>query len=129
MPFAEEFIRLIHEKKIPSAVVTNSQKKDVDQVRKKLSTLNLIPKWFTREDYENPKPSPDGYLKALSGFPMILPSESIGFEDTLKGIQSLKSAKVKPYLICNNNHPQLKNAKDIAHFSSFEPFLNAYKLS
>jgi beta-phosphoglucomutase len=125
MPYAEEFIRLLTVKKIPSCVVTNSLRKDVDRIRNKIHVLNLIPHWLTREDYENPKPAPDGYLKALSLFPNIKSSDCSGFEDTLKGVKALQGAKVRPYLICNTNHPQLNDAKNIAHYSSFEPFIKA----
>ena len=123
MPYAEDFIRLITEKKIPSCVVTNSLKKDVDKIRNKIDALNLIPHWLTREDYENPKPAPDGYIKALSLFPHIKSADCIGFEDTLKGVKALQDAKVRPYLICNPNHPQLEHAKNIAYYPSFEPFV------
>jgi beta-phosphoglucomutase len=127
MPYAEDFIRLITKKKIPSCVVTNSLRNDVERIRKKIDVLNLIPLWLTREDYENPKPSPDGYLKALSFFPHIKNSDCLGFEDTLKGIKALQGAKVRHYLICNSNHPQLDGAKNINHYSSFEPFVKVCK--
>jgi beta-phosphoglucomutase len=123
MPYVEEFIRLITVKKIPSCVVTNSLKKDVDRIRNKIDALNMIPHWLTREDYENPKPAPDGYLKALSLFPHIKSSDCSGFEDTLKGVKALQGAKVRPYLICNPNHPQLEDVKNITHYPSFEPFV------
>ena len=99
MPFAYEFLSFLHEKKIPSCVVTNSPKKDTDTIRHHLPHLNLIPHWITREDYNQAKPAPDGYLKGLSLFPQISKEFVFGVEDTLRGIESLKSAGIQSILI------------------------------
>ncbi len=123
MPFVEEFLLHLEREKIPSCVVTNSLKKDTDCIRKKLPLLNKIPLWITREDYSSPKPSPDGYLAALKLYPNISPSETTGFEDTLKGITALKLAGINPILICDPSHPQLQQGEKITHFSSFFDFL------
>ncbi|MEX0962118.1 MAG: HAD family phosphatase [Simkaniaceae bacterium] len=107
MPGIEDFLNelLNHKKKF--GVVTNSLKSSIDKIVKKNPTLQKIPYWFTREDYESPKPHPDGYLKALEAF-SIEANKTIGFEDTLKGLNALHLAKIKPILICDPNHPQLK---------------------
>ncbi|CAM0117684.1 HAD family hydrolase [Rhabdochlamydiaceae symbiont of Dictyostelium giganteum] len=108
-----------HQKK--RCVVTNSTLEQVSFIRKNNPILDLIPLWFTRETYQEAKPSPDGYLKALQ----TLRQEGdrvIGFEDSLKGYEALKQANIKtPLLICPSNHPQLEltKAKGALHFSDF----------
>ena len=124
MPYVAEFLFYLEKLKIPSCVVTNSLRKDIEMIKKHLNILEKIPYWITRENYQNPKPAPDGYLTALKLFPKILPSETTGFEDTLKGIESLKAAKINPILICDQGHPQLKDAIGIRHFNSFKSLIS-----
>lgn len=123
MPFVEEFIAFVKELKIQTCVVTNSLKSDIETIKKRLPSLYKIPTWVTREDYERPKPYPDGYLKALALHPTIHASEAIGFEDTLKGIEALKKANILPILICDPSHPQLKNLEGTLHASSFSQLI------
>ncbi len=123
MPFVPEFLLYLEKNKIPSCVVTNSRRKDIEAIRAHLKILEKIPHWITRENYQKPKPDPDGYLTALKLFPNIPKSEAIGFEDTLKGIESLKAANINAILICDPNHPQLKDAKGVKYLSSFQPLI------
>lgn len=120
MPFVEEFLLFLEKKRVETCVVTNSLKKDIEVIKKRLHPLNKIPTWITREDYEKPKPDPDGYLKALKLHPKIPPSEAIGFEDTLKGIQALKQADIFPVLICDPSHPQLRTLQGVLYAPSFK---------
>ena len=67
--------------------------------REAIPVLKTVPLWLTRENYQNPKPAPDGYLKAIE----MLEGKggrTIGFEDSLKGLQSLHAAGVDGVLIC-----------------------------
>lgn len=113
MPGAEEILRFLIEKEHPFAIVTNSSKKQVELVKDHLPLLSKVPHWFVREHYEKPKPAPDGYLKAMQ----LLGSKApIGFEDTKKGIVSLKSAGVKAVLVCDAAHPQRKHIDDTTPF-------------
>ncbi len=105
MPGAQTILETVQMAKIPHAVVTNSTRKQTEMIRDKIPALNTIPYWVTREDYENPKPSPDAYLKAIK----ILGKSNnmLGFEDALRGINALKGAAITPVLICSPNHPQM----------------------
>ena len=102
-------------------VVTNSAFVQVEAIKAQIPLLQTIPHWFCREDYKMPKPAPDGYLAALKE----LKNEGdrvIGFEDSLRGYQSLKEAGVETaVLICPSDHPQLAlNLAGLAHATSFE---------
>ena len=50
--------------------------------------------WITQDDYEKAKPEPDGYLVALRRSVSDIDEDAIvvGFEDTPRGFQSLKTA-------------------------------------
>lgn len=121
MPGVSQMLYLIEEANIPCCVVTNSTKEQVSLIKEKLPILEALPCWVVREDYDEPKPSPDGYLKAIQQLSLSPKGKMIGFEDTLRGIYSLQRAQIDPVLICCKNHPQME---DIArgscpHFTSF----------
>ena len=108
MPGVDEFLDMLILKDKKLAVVTNSSTPMVLAIMSKQPLLKKIPLWITREDYINAKPAPDGYLKALDIL-KISPSRACGFEDSPRGVMSLKAAGVKhfhisPFSIGENNH-------------------------
>jgi len=117
-------LQLVQEAEIPHAVVTNSTLEQVNLFKEKLPLLKSIPTWITRSDYTNPKPAPDAYQEALSRFSGS-GNNPIGFEDSMRGVYSLRSAGIKPVLICASTHPQISELKgDIPlHFESFSKML------
>jgi beta-phosphoglucomutase len=124
MPGVKEMLLLLEEKNIPTCVVTHSPKEQVVSFKEKIPILKKIPTWVTREDYKNPKPAPDGYLKALE-ICKTDKEQAIGFEDAARGIQALKSAGITPVLICSPDHPQMKMIdKDLLYFPSFHEVLD-----
>ncbi|MDN3509672.1 MAG: HAD family hydrolase, partial [Candidatus Neptunochlamydia sp.] len=105
MPGAQIALDTVQMAKISHGVVTNSTRKQTEMIREKIPTLNNIPYWITREDYENPKPSPDAYLKAIE---VLGKSEKmLGFEDALRGIRALEGAAITAVLVCPSDHPQM----------------------
>ena len=105
MPGAQTILETVQMAKIPHAVVTNSTRKQTEMIREKIPALNNIPYWITREDYDNPKPSPDAYIKAIEVLGKS--DKMLGFEDALRGINALKGAAITPVLICSPDHPQM----------------------
>lgn len=98
MPGAGRFLLHLEQKKIKRAVVTNSPKEQVDLIKQQIPLLQTIPVWITREDYKNPKPEPDGYLKALAK--LAEPGDNVlGFEDTLRGYSALESAEIEGIVV------------------------------
>lgn len=107
-------------------VVTNSTKQQVEAIIVAHPILQTIPVWITREQYKEPKPAPDGYLKAIE----MLGKRGdrvIGFEDSLRGIQSLVEAGAFPVLICPPSHPQLLEValERITHVHTFSSISRA----
>ncbi|MEM8727529.1 MAG: HAD family phosphatase [Chlamydiota bacterium] len=105
MPGASMILETVRKGKIPHAVVTHSTEKQTEMIREKIPDLDRIPHWITRENYRNPKPAPDAYLKAAE---LLGQSEKmLGFEDTLRGIRALEGAAITPVLVCPSDHPQM----------------------
>lgn len=121
MSGVETLLQELSMSRIKRCVVTNSSKQQVEIIKESLPILKTIPAWITREDYQDPKPAPDAYIKAIE---LLGDSEDkiIGFEDSVRGIQALKGTRVLPILICHPSHPQLEDPslRGIDYFHSFE---------
>ena len=107
-----ELLRL-HDKTV--VVVTNSKKEHVELIVHHLPDLQKISNWVYREDSPEPKPSPKPYLIAIERFAPNC-QNPIGFEDSLKGLDSLVAAKLTPVLIAPYLQPHHAHAY---YFSSF----------
>jgi len=120
MPGADAIIEYLRDEGKALCVVTNSSSQLTDKIRSHLPLLNEIPHWITRECYTNPKPEPDGYLASLELLNTTA-DEAVGFEDSLRGARSLIAAHVKPVLVCDPTHPQMKDplSKTLTKFETF----------
>lgn len=116
MPGVNEFLDMIIEKNKKFAVVTNSSTPMVLAIMSKQPLLKKIPLWITREDYVNAKPLPDGYLKALTILG-VDSSKACGFEDSPRGVKSLKAASVKHF------HISPFSIGEDSHFMTFEALM------
>ncbi len=99
MEGATELLQALEVRGAKRAVVTNSPKAHIEIIKAFLPVLHSIPLWITREDYAQPKPSPEGYLKAIEKLGKF-GDRIIGFEDTLKGLKALLAAGVETVLVC-----------------------------
>lgn len=120
MPGVEPLLKTLEKRGIERCVVTNSFRDQIDLIRSQLPALQTIPHWITRENYERPKPAPDGYLRAIELYGK--PGDRIiGFEDSVRGLEALSQTPALPILICPSHHPLLEmalgNSKAL-HFES-----------
>ncbi len=120
MEGVEVLLAALSEKGIPRAVVTNSPREHIEIIKRVLPVLQTIPVWITREDYARAKPAPDGYLQAIARLGKA-GDRVIGFEDSVRGIQSLKAAGVEAVLIC----PPALAQVGVEHFESFTQYLTS----
>lgn len=74
------------------SIVTNASKKNVKDILEKFSVKNLFDLLITQEDVKNPKPSAEGFLKAMNYF-NISKENTIIFEDSEIGIQAANKAE------------------------------------
>jgi HAD superfamily hydrolase (TIGR01509 family) len=91
MPGVEEFLLKIRDSGAKACVVTNSPPDAVGLIREQLPALGIISEWVTREQYDRPKPAPDGYLAAMEKYAEE-GDRIVGFEDTIRGVRSLLEA-------------------------------------
>ncbi|GAB5411992.1 MAG: HAD family phosphatase [Chlamydiales bacterium] len=124
MPGSEVFVRDLLSKGLKCCIVTNSTRQELEFVAKHLPLVRDL-EWIAREDYAKPKPAPDGYLEACKKFNGKNP---VGFEDTLKGILSLKAAGIRPILVCSNTHPQLEDER-LANVEVYQNICKLHKAS
>lgn len=120
MPGVEELLYRLQKENIQRVVVTHSAKKLVEALCRKNPALSTIPHWITREDYNLPKPAPDGYLKAIALFSK--PNDRIvGFEDSSRGLRSLMATKAMPVLVNSIDLKLCESAKKegVKVYSSF----------
>lgn len=106
MPGVKEFLIALNEFNIPSCVVTNSATLLTQVIRKQNPILDSIPHWITRENYSNPKPSPECYQVAIDRFAKEK-DLIIGFEDSPRGFAALQGTRAHPVLICPPQYPYL----------------------
>ena len=113
----QEFLNLIEQGAVP-----HSPTSLIEQIRKQNPILNTIPHWITRENYSEPKPSPECYQFAIASF--AKPGDRIiGFEDSPRGLNALLGTKAKPVLICPPNSSYLEELlknRRVTYFPSFE---------
>lgn len=128
MPGVEQFLEELSTHRLKRCVATNSSKQQVEIIKESLPILKSIPVWITREDYEDPKPAPDAYLKAIE---LLADPEDkiIGFEDSIRGIQALQGTPALPVLICHPDHPQLQDRSllTVSHYPTFQSIPGSFK--
>lgn len=127
MPGVERILHSLQSQKRVSCVVTNSYREQVETIKEALPVLKSIPYWMTRDDYQLPKPSPEGYLKAIERYAPVSDCSVIGFEDSLKGFEALSQTRARAILICppHRTHVSTCLALGGEHFVSFEAISDA----
>lgn len=124
-----ETLRALHGK-IAMGIVTSSPRPHFDIIHRQTGMMPFFNLIITREDYKNAKPKPDPYLLALE-WSGLKPNECLVIEDTLRGLESSKAAKI-PCVIIRNDYTrdQLFNGAEIVlnQVSELLPYLkNRYK--
>ena len=130
MPGVDKLLNLLNKNpKNKKIVVTHSSKDSTDLIRNLNPLLATIPHWITRENYINPKPHPESYLKAIQ-LHSFNNDKIIGFEDSLRGVTALSKSPAIAVLICSKTHPQMSSnlPSGVIHYESFNDALNQSQL-
>lgn len=120
MPGVESFLKTLEKEGKTRCIVTHSHRADIELIAAALPILKSIPHWITREDYSEPKPNPECYIRAIALH--AKPGDrAIGFEDSLRGLKALQGSPAEAVLICSAHHPLLEIALSggARHFESF----------
>lgn len=127
MPAVAEFLVYLQKEQIPSCVVTNSFRVQIEKIREQIPELKAIAHWVTREDYPLAKPSPDPYLAAREKYAQGK-KRTIGFEDTVRGWESLAAANIEGVIISScldDSFKKYLQEKKVSYFPSFTEFLSS----
>lgn len=122
IPGVENFLKTLQKKQKKRCVVTHSPLEQIDCIRKRHPIFESIDHWITREDYQKAKPDPEPYLLAIKRY--ANPNDRIiGFEDSPRGISSLRSAQVTAVYVNDKAPGSLSEAiqkGEVIHLPSFE---------
>ena len=100
----------LHEgtKKFKKICVTNSIHQTAILMLDKTGQLPFMDRVISNEDVSNPKPNPEGYLKAIH-FLQLQPTECIIVEDSPKGIEAAKKSNAHVYEVKGYHDVTLEN--------------------
>jgi beta-phosphoglucomutase len=131
MPGVEELLKKLEQKGVKRCVVTHSPLEQIALIRSQHPILNSISEWITREDYSQPKPSPECYEKALAK--LKAPGERcIGFEDSPRGLKALLKTEAEAVLLSTHFDPfEIKQLSEEAGrtFFYFPSFVSIFDLN
>jgi HAD superfamily hydrolase (TIGR01509 family) len=118
LPGAVEFVRRVAAK-FPLAIASGSLRSEVSYLLTKLSLRENFQALATAEDFEQSKPHPEVYLKALAGLQKMVefrasalhPSQCLAIEDAPAGVDAAHAAGMK-CLALTHSRPahELRNA-------------------
>lgn len=119
--FSQDYLfRKLKDKNIKTAVASNSIRATVDQAMINLDIKKYIEFSLSNEDVENPKPSPDIYLKAIKNL-NLTPEECLIVEDNQNGIKAANASGAHCL--------EVKEVEDVNHVNIFECIDNLKGLS
>lgn len=84
----QNLFKFLKENNCKIGVVTNSNKKSAEIMLNQIGIRNYIDVLITNNEVNNPKPSPEPYLKAISSIKNTNIEDCIIFEDSEIGIES-----------------------------------------
>ncbi len=105
MPGAQELLKRLKAMNRTICVVTHSKAEYTEEVCRQIPTLELVDHWITREDYQEPKPSPKCYQIAIERYGKGQPV--VGFEDSPKGLKALLGSELDPVFVNSLQAPTL----------------------
>lgn len=111
---SEKKLQLHHDlkvKKIRACCVTNSIRRTALMMLEKSAQLEFIDRVITNEDVTNPKPSPEGYQRAIEWLG-ITPEETLIVEDSPKGIEAALATSA--HVLC------VESAEDVSSSTVFQ---------
>jgi HAD superfamily hydrolase (TIGR01509 family) len=86
---------------VPMALVTGSNREDIDTVHQGTGMLGLFTAIIARADYAAAKPAPDAYIAAAKQLG-VAPERSLAVEDSERGMIAALAAGMKCVVVPNN---------------------------
>jgi beta-phosphoglucomutase len=110
----DETKKRLHEgtKAFKKICVTNSIRQTALLMLEKTCQLSFMDHVISNEDVNNPKPDPEGYLKAIQ-YLQLQPNECMIVEDAPKGIEAAKKSNAHVYEVKGYHDVTLENVLNI----------------
>ncbi len=105
MPGIENFLRLLAEERIPTAIGTSGPKENVSFLLEEFRWAGLFSSLVHRERFDAGKPAPDCFLKAAEDLGSD-PGKTIVFEDSLHGLEGAHRGGFMPAAIASTHRPE-----------------------
>ena len=104
----------LHEgtKKFKKICVTNSIRQTAVLMLDKTGQLPFMDHVISNEDVSDPKPNPEGYLKAIN-FLQLQPNQCLIVEDSPKGIEAAKKSNAHVYEVKGYHDVTLENVLNV----------------
>lgn len=84
------------------ALVTTASKENVYQILSQYKIREIFDMIITRDDVQNGKPNPEGFLKVMNYF-NATPNECIVFEDSSVGLEAAKKTEASVFVVKGYN--------------------------
>lgn len=103
-----EFLQSILDSGKQFVIVTNTRSEIVKLFQNQFDIMSRATKIYCKEDFKNPKPNPECYLKVRNDFPN---SKLIVFEDSITGVCASTSAHLDTIFVNTENYIHYSNVK------------------
>ena len=105
-----EIFEYLNKNKIVTSIASNSKKKTVENIAKKLGILSLVDFYLGGEQVKHQKPNPEIYYKIIKNY-NAKHSDTFIFDDNIKNFEKLKNDEINLILIKNRNELTLNLIK------------------
>jgi beta-phosphoglucomutase-like phosphatase (HAD superfamily) len=126
VPNFELFLNKIIQYTNKIIVVTNSDRKFVNHLKKTMKVFDTL-EIITREDYIYPKPSSDGYVKALDKLNYNKNDIIIGIENSLLGLKAV-SRLTNIVFACCYDYSIMNQNDGVYYFNDYSQIINILNL-
>ena len=111
---ARESIIAAH-KVMPTAIISSSYRESIEQTISQMEIEDHVTYYAGADDYREPKPAPDGFLKAADVM-QVSPQSCLVFEDSTTGIRAARTAGMRVVAITHRSDDvsEVKKLADLA---------------
>ena len=88
---------------MPTAIISSSYRESIEETIRRMGIEEHVTYYAGADDYGEPKPAPDGFLKAAEVL-QTAPQNCLVFEDSIAGIQAAKSAGMQVVAITHRSN-------------------------
>jgi beta-phosphoglucomutase len=114
LPTQEQFniFSYLKEKNIKMAICSNTKRSTLNHIIKNLNISQFLAFSLSNEDVQEPKPSPEIYLTAMSMLG-VTAEETLVFEDSPHGLESARNSLARVEQVENSDNLTLERIKKI----------------